>query len=183
MRPWGVGLAILLLAAAPRAPLPLSTLEGAPLEVSLAPGERALVLHFWASWCPECVEEMPVIDRLAAGCAGSGVRVLFVNVGESAEEARAFASAHGVRGPLVLDRRGAVWRQYAPAGLPANLTVIPDDLRAEAGPREEAAWRRVLGVLGCHEPAALTSDPSGPPRPPASASPGGSPAPGSPGGS
>jgi thiol-disulfide isomerase/thioredoxin len=183
MRAWGVVLAVFLVAASPHAPLPLSTLDGAPLEVSLAAGERALVLHFRATWCPECIEELPALDRIAARCAGSGVRVLFVNVGEAAEDVRRFAAEHAIRGEIVRDPKGVLWRRHAPAGLPANLTWTADDLRAEAGPRSAAAWTRALAALGCGGDVSLTTDPSAAPPPPASASPAGTRAPGSPAGS
>jgi thiol-disulfide isomerase/thioredoxin len=178
MRAWGI-VAAILLAAVPHAPLSFTALDGAVREVTLGAGERALVLHFWASWCPDCVDELPLLEHLASRCAASGVRVLFVNAGESVEAAKEFAAAHGLGSSLLLDPKGAVWRRYAPAGLPANLIWTAEGLRAEAGPHDEAAWIGLLVALGC-DAAGITSDPNAPPRPPASASPDGTPAPESP---
>src|SRR5262249_14683481 len=40
--------------------------------VALAPREgRALVVHFWATWCPSCVDEVSGLARAAEGCAGT----------------------------------------------------------------------------------------------------------------
>lgn len=139
------------LAAAPHSPLLFETLDGAPLEVSLAPGERALLVHFWASWCPDCIEELPTLDAAAAGCAASGVRVLLVNVGETAATAGGFVAEHQIRGAIALDPKGAVWRRRAPPGLPANLMWTAAGLRTDAGPRDKAAWARALEALGCGE--------------------------------
>ena len=149
MKAWGIMCVILLVAATPHAPLSLTSLDGAPIEVDLAPGERALVLHFWATWCPECIEELPVLDRIGARCAGSGARLLFVNVGEPPEDARRFAAEHAIRGAIVRDPKGTIWRRYTAAALPANLTWTAEGLHAEAGPRDEAAWARTLAALGC----------------------------------
>jgi thiol-disulfide isomerase/thioredoxin len=37
---------------------------------------QPLVLNFWATWCPPCVREMPVLDRFARDFAGRGWRVV-----------------------------------------------------------------------------------------------------------
>lgn len=65
------------------------TLDGEMLHLSTLRGS-VVVVSFWASWCPHCIEEMPVLDRLQAGAGGSGVRVIAVNV-ESREVFRRVA--------------------------------------------------------------------------------------------
>ncbi len=42
--------------------LAFETPEGAPLPLSRFSG-RPLLVNFWATWCPPCVEELPLIDR------------------------------------------------------------------------------------------------------------------------
>ncbi len=53
-------------------------------------GGRLLVLNFWATWCPPCVEELPSLNEFQQQLAGSGVVVLGVSVDKSASEYRAF---------------------------------------------------------------------------------------------
>jgi cytochrome c biogenesis protein CcmG, thiol:disulfide interchange protein DsbE len=43
-------------------------------------GGKVLILNFWASWCPPCVQETPSLSRLAQEFAGKGVVVLGVSV-------------------------------------------------------------------------------------------------------
>lgn len=43
-------------------------------------GGRVLVLNFWATWCPPCINELPALNAMAAELKGSGVVVLGVSV-------------------------------------------------------------------------------------------------------
>jgi cytochrome c biogenesis protein CcmG, thiol:disulfide interchange protein DsbE len=87
---------------------------------------RPLLLAFWASWCPPCREEAPVLVRLAARYAPAGLAVLAVDVRDNPAEARRFARAHGFRFPVVLDTGGQVALSYAVAGLPTMALIARD---------------------------------------------------------
>jgi peroxiredoxin len=43
-------------------------------------GGKVLVLNFWATWCPPCIEEMPSLNRFAQELSSQGVVVLGVSV-------------------------------------------------------------------------------------------------------
>jgi thiol-disulfide isomerase/thioredoxin len=148
-----LGVALCLLGAAPPAPLEVEGPGGEP--VALAPREgRALVVHFWATWCPSCVEEVPDLVRAAAGCAGA-VDVALVDVGEEWDEVRRFAAEHAIAAPMLRDPDGAVWRKRAGGwGLPANLLWTGDAQRSEVGSKSPAQWRETLARLGCAQSAA-----------------------------
>jgi thiol-disulfide isomerase/thioredoxin len=55
--------------------LELETPEGAPLKISRFAGQ-ALLVNFWATWCPPCVEELPMLSRFAQEQQSRGWRVL-----------------------------------------------------------------------------------------------------------
>lgn len=65
-------------------------------EVALAPLRgKPLVLNFWATWCPPCVEEMPLLDRFQRDHGGAGWSVMGLAV-DNAEPVRQFLAAHPV---------------------------------------------------------------------------------------
>ncbi len=53
-------------------------------------GGKLLVLNFWASWCPPCVEETPSLTRFAQDYANKGVVVLGVSVDRDEKAYRGF---------------------------------------------------------------------------------------------
>lgn len=49
--------------------------DGSPLDMAALRG-RPLVLNFWGTWCPPCVEEMPALDRFQREFAAKGWQVV-----------------------------------------------------------------------------------------------------------
>lgn len=121
--------------------------DGAPVRLALREGESALIVHFWASWCPECARELPVLARAAARCAGV-VQVASVNVGESLSAAEEFRARQSPGLPLLRDPAGRLWRRFA-RGLPATLIQTRDAQSVVTGPYGEAEWEQRLLGLGC----------------------------------
>ena len=53
-------------------------------------GGKLLVLNFWATWCPPCVEETPSLSQFAQAYAGKGVVVMGISVDKDEKLYRAF---------------------------------------------------------------------------------------------
>jgi len=53
-------------------------------------GGKVLLLNFWASWCPPCVEETPSLSELAREFGPKGLVVLAVSVDDKPSAYRAF---------------------------------------------------------------------------------------------
>jgi len=53
-------------------------------------GGKVLVLNFWATWCPPCVQETPSLSQFAADYAGKGVVVFGVSVDKDEKAYQAF---------------------------------------------------------------------------------------------
>jgi peroxiredoxin len=96
-------------------PLSLETLEGERIELRSYRG-KVVVLNFWATWCPPCVEEIPSLERLRKLRHDRGLEVLSVDVGEEPEKVRAFLEDKPVGYPVALDpeaRAFKAWNTYA----------------------------------------------------------------------
>jgi Thiol-disulfide isomerase and thioredoxins len=124
-----VAVAVLALTAgAPPLPLPsgdtYSTLAGAPFDPQKLAG-KPVVLNLWASWCPPCRREMPMMAEVAA--AVDHADIVFVNQGESAETIGHYLAEERLEiENVVLDPLGQFARHYEALGLPATLFISSD---------------------------------------------------------
>jgi len=86
---------------------------------------QVVLMNLWATWCPPCQEEMPALQQFAKAYAGRVV-VLGVDQGEGASTAGAYARAHGVTFPILVDENQQYGRTYAALGLPTTVIVGRD---------------------------------------------------------
>src|SRR5688572_7534737 len=75
--------------------------EGTEQKLSSLKG-KVVVVHFWATWCPPCIEELPQMQKALAGL-GEDVLVLPVSLDRTTEAVNAFYTANNITLPLVMD--------------------------------------------------------------------------------
>lgn len=135
----GAGLLVLLLGAAltlapgsKPAPMPamiLSDLEGRPVQLASLAG-KPVVINLWASWCPPCRREMPVLRQ--AQLSHPEVTFVFANQGESADAVRKYLAAeHIALENVLLDSRAQLGSRTGSGALPTTLFYHADGALAE----------------------------------------------------
>jgi len=87
-------------------------------------GKKPVLLVFWATWCPTCKEEVPVINRMHSEPPTNGdLQILALDFMESEEKVNAFIKRKRVAYPVLLDRRGKVARKYRVVGIPTYILI------------------------------------------------------------
>jgi peroxiredoxin len=105
---------------------PLRDLSGDPLSLASRRG-RPVWLSFFASWCPPCQEETPVLREAHETWSPRGLEMIAVSVQETtAEDLRAFAQTYELRYPIGFDATSGVFRAYRGFGLPTHLFLDRD---------------------------------------------------------
>jgi cytochrome c biogenesis protein CcmG/thiol:disulfide interchange protein DsbE len=82
---------------------------------------KLLILNFWASWCPPCVEETPSLSQLAKDYAGRGVVVMGISVDASEKAYRAFLDKYKPNFLTVRDAR--IHRDYGTFVYPETYII------------------------------------------------------------
>lgn len=154
----GLGIGLLLrptqtVQGAPQAPdftLPAVTSVHGPLSLHMLRGHPVL-LNFFNSKCPPCIEEMPTLRHTARIYRAQGVIVLGVATGgDSLDSARQFAGEQRLTYPVIVDEHQNVAWRYDVAGWPTSFFLDTQGrLRGEfVGPLDDPTVRGGLAQAG-----------------------------------
>ena len=80
-------------------------------------------MNFWASWCPPCVQELPLLERTQRGLTHHGATVLGVNIQDTTEDALGYVRRFDLTYPSLrdVDRRFA--RRFGTNAYPETFVV------------------------------------------------------------
>jgi peroxiredoxin len=85
---------------------------------------KVVMVHFWATWCPPCVEEMPTLEQLYRSLRARDVEILAVSVDEGgAGVVAAFMQRHGLSLPVLLDPGRSIAGRYGTFKFPETYIV------------------------------------------------------------
>jgi peroxiredoxin len=108
-----------------------------------------VLINFWATWCPPCIAEMPIIQARYALWAPDLV-VLAINAGEPVADIRPFVAEQPLTFTILADPDLKVNDRYRVRGLPASFFVDSEGvIRAvHLGSLSETALDRSLEAIG-----------------------------------
>jgi peroxiredoxin len=122
----------------PAADFTVRGLTGQSLRLAGSRGS-AVLLNFWATWCPPCREEMPSMERLYQRHKGRGFTVLALSIDRNVGAIAPFVKELQLTFPIGLDPEGAVAKLYRVRALPT--TVLIDRFgQVVAGAAGARAW-------------------------------------------
>jgi peroxiredoxin len=88
---------------------------------------KVVLLNFWATWCPPCIQEMPSMQRLYARLAPQGLVVLGVSLDEDgAKRVIPFLARLKLTFPVALDPEQEIAGRYGASNLPMTFLIDPE---------------------------------------------------------
>ena len=143
----------------------LKDLDGNPVRLADLRG-KVVWLNFFASWCPPCQQETPILRTLSDTYRDRGLEVVGISVQETtASDVKAYADRYRLRYPIGFDGSGNVLREYRVFALPTQFFLDTNGViqQVVSGPVDEQGARALIESLLPDSPA-----PSGSPSPVAS---------------
>ena len=85
---------------------------------------EAVLINIWATWCPPCEAEMPMLNEVYAQY---GDQVAFIalsyDTGDTAEKIEAYRAAHGIAFPMGRDEGASLYQYLSRQGVPTTVIV------------------------------------------------------------
>lgn len=112
---------------------------------------QAVLIFFWATWCPYCKAEMPAVEMVYKAYKDKGFTVLAVDVGESAGLARQYQDAHDITFPILDDPNRSAASAYDVTAFPTYFFVDPSGVISSINIGSVGYWGfdgKVKSMLG-----------------------------------
>ena len=129
----------------------LTDLDGNPINLAELRGKPVWV-NFWASWCPPCQEETPILRDLYDRYSDhdSGLEIVAISVQETtAQDVRDYVERYGLDFTVGFDATSAIFHTYRAYGLPTQLFLDHNGIirNVVLGPVTRAQAESILAPL------------------------------------
>jgi len=101
------------------------TLNGQPAKLSDLRG-KVVVLNFWATWCPPCVDEMPSLNQFHIAIAPHGATVLGISVDDTDNVYNEFIARFNLQFPNYRDDAKQINATYGSFMFPETYIIGKD---------------------------------------------------------
>ncbi len=126
---------------------------------------KPLLLIFWNTWCPVCLKELPLVNRLAEEFGPQGLVILAVNtaINDSEIKARVYVEKYGYQFPIAFDHHFETGQAFGLRGVPTIFLVDAQGIvrykRSELPEDMEAHFKQLQG--DAPDPSSMEKDRSG----------------------
>lgn len=139
----------------------LTDLDGNPVRLEALRG-KVVWLNFWASWCPPCQFETPILRTMDQRYRDRGLALVGIQVQQTVEDGRLYADRYDLAYTIAADVAGHVFREYHVFALPTQFFIDPDGRIRQIvnGPLTEDAAAAIIEALLPGGSASPAPDPS-----------------------
>lgn len=136
-------------------PIELTDLNGVQLSLAQYRG-KVVMIDFWASWCPPCAREMPVLTEVYDRYRDRPVEFIGISIWDRGQDAIRFVNTFDVAYPVAIDHQGKTAIDYGVTGIPEKFFVDPEGrlVRRFVGPMDEATLSKILDSILAQQPRA-----------------------------
>jgi len=135
-------------------PFSLKTLNGSQVSLSDFKG-KPMILKFWATWCPSCVEELSQMEKFSEGKKDQ-LHILMPAIdGDKEKRVQSVVKKHKVTLPVLLDVKEKIARTYKVTFIPVTFLIdregmIVGMIVGERDWSSPEAWSAIKEILDLH---------------------------------
>ncbi len=107
---------------------------------------QVVVLNFWATWCPPCVEEAPSLEKFATQTKPRGVTVIGVSVDQDQAALEKFIADYHLSYPIARDPQQALAARYGTFKFPETYIIDRNGRVAE----------KIVGAIDWQDPRIIS---------------------------
>lgn len=123
----------------------VTSFSGEPLRLSDLRGQ-IVILNFWASWCPPCQDETPLLEA-AQDNLGDDVVLIGMDIWDAEGDARDFLEQYGVTYAVGHDDNGEVAIDYGVSGVPETFVIDAEGRIVARLPGEVKSLEQLRGMV------------------------------------
>lgn len=106
----------------PASDFTLPLFSGSSIKLSSLHG-RPVVINFWASWCPPCRDEAPILEKVWRNYKDRGVMFIGIDIQDREAAARAYIKEFDITYPNGPDLSGKLTIEYGVSGIPVTFFI------------------------------------------------------------
>lgn len=141
----------------------LASLAGPALSLEALRG-KVVMVDFWASWCPPCERETPVLASVYDRYRDRPVEFIGISIWDRGQDVLRFVDLYDVRYPVAIDHGGRVAIDYGVTGIPEKFFIDAGGrlVRRFVGPMDEQTLGAILDRMLAEGTPAAGLTPAGP---------------------
>jgi peroxiredoxin len=143
----------------------LMDLDGQPIRLADLRG-KAVWLNFWASWCPPCQSETPILRAMDQRYRERGLAMIGVQVQQTVDDGRKYATTYSLHYRIGADVAGDIFREYKVFALPTQFFIGTNGVVRQVvnGPLDQVSAAALVESILPPGPSLTLSPSSGPSR-------------------
>jgi len=84
---------------------------------------KVVMVDFWSSWCPPCVEEAPILSSVYRDYVGKGVEFIGIAIWDQPNPVISHINQFQIKFPIGLEREGKIAINYGLRGIPEKYFI------------------------------------------------------------
>ena len=124
----------------------LTDLEGKEYRLSDYVGEKPVLLVFWTTGCPICINGIPNLNKIFL-TRSKDLELISIDILESKRSVRRFVDAKGIKYPVLLDPHGITAKNYRIRGVPTFIVIDLNGSMGYYGHDSSEAMRKIEALL------------------------------------